>query len=199
MLVGFSLTAIALANREVVAHRRTNRLGRYARGPAGARGGAACCLHMSGAVGGDRRLAAGAACRSGAGGEPSITVAAVQGNVPRLGLDFNAQRRAVLDNHVRETMRLAEDVRAGTAPQPQFVDLAGECVGHRPSPQRRRGVSRSRRPRNAIGAPILVGTVLEVPRPTRRTTSNSTNTVIVWNPVTGPGRPPRQADRAAIR
>ena len=56
----------------------------------------------------------------GAGDDPPITVAAVQGNVPRLGLEFNAQRRAVLDNHVRETMRLAEDVRAGRAPQPML-------------------------------------------------------------------------------
>ena len=58
---------------------------------------------------------------AGSGGEPTVTVAAVQGNVPRLGFDFNAQRRAVLDNHVQETLRLAEDVRAGVAPQPQFV------------------------------------------------------------------------------
>ena len=58
---------------------------------------------------------------SGAGDDPTITVAAVQGNVPRLGLEFNAQRRAVLDNHVRETLRLAEDVRAGRAPQPAVV------------------------------------------------------------------------------
>ena len=58
---------------------------------------------------------------AGSGGEPTVTVAVVQGNVPRLGLDFNAQRRAVLDNHVSETLRLAEDVRAGRAAQPQFV------------------------------------------------------------------------------
>ena len=58
---------------------------------------------------------------AGAGDEPSVNVAAVQGNVPRLGLEFNAQRRAVLDNHVRETLQLAEDVRAGRAPQPLFV------------------------------------------------------------------------------
>ena len=58
---------------------------------------------------------------AGSGGEPTVTVAVVQGNVPRLGLDFNAQRRAVLDNHVQETLRLAEDVRTGAAPQPQFV------------------------------------------------------------------------------
>lgn len=32
-----------------------------------------------------------------------VPVALIQGNVPRPGLDFNAERRAVLDNHVRGT------------------------------------------------------------------------------------------------
>src|SRR5699024_6772507 len=36
-----------------------------------------------------------------------LDVAIVQGNVPRLGLDFNEQRRAVLDNHVQGTLDLA--------------------------------------------------------------------------------------------
>lgn len=39
----------------------------------------------------------------------TITVAAIQGNVPRLGLDFAAQRSAVLHNHVRETKKLAAE------------------------------------------------------------------------------------------
>src|SRR6185295_20136647 len=34
------------------------------------------------------------------GGTAAVRVAAVQGNVPRPGLEFNAERRAVLDNHV---------------------------------------------------------------------------------------------------
>lgn len=55
---------------------------------------------------------------SAVGDEPRVTIAAVQGNVPRLGLDFNSQRRAVLDNHVRQTLKLAEDVRAGKVPAP---------------------------------------------------------------------------------
>ncbi|WP_343061508.1 apolipoprotein N-acyltransferase [Corynebacterium anserum] len=50
-----------------------------------------------------------------------INVAAIQGNVPRLGLDFAAQRRAVLDNHARLTHTLAEEVRAGKQPQPDLV------------------------------------------------------------------------------
>lgn len=37
-----------------------------------------------------------------------VNVAAVQGNVPRLGLDFAAQRMAVLNNHVNVTKELAE-------------------------------------------------------------------------------------------
>ena len=47
------------------------------------------------------------------GGPAYRNVALVQGNVPRSGLDFNAQRRAVLDNHVRQTMELAQAVAAG--------------------------------------------------------------------------------------
>ena len=51
----------------------------------------------------------------------TATVAVIQGNVPRAGLDFNAQRRAVLDYHARETQRLAAEVKAGKEPQPDFV------------------------------------------------------------------------------
>ncbi|ORW92904.1 apolipoprotein N-acyltransferase [Mycobacterium sp. IEC1808] len=121
---------------------------------------------------------------AGAGGEPSVTVAVVQGNVPRLGLDFNAQRRAVLDNHVRETQQLAEDVRAGLAPQPQFVIWPEDSSDIDPlaNPDAAEQVARAVA---AIGAPILVGTVLDVPgRPPDN--AQYTNTVIVWNPVSGP-------------
>jgi len=57
----------------------------------------------------------------GRSGGTASTVAIVQGNVPRLGLEFNAQRRAVLDNHVAQTRRLADDVRAGRTPRPDLV------------------------------------------------------------------------------
>lgn len=40
-----------------------------------------------------------------------ITVGAVQGNVPRLGLEFNAQRKAVYQNHIDETMILLNNNR----------------------------------------------------------------------------------------
>ena len=51
----------------------------------------------------------------------TVTVAIVQGNVPRLGLDFNAQRQAVLRNHVDATRRLAAAVAAGRTPRPDLV------------------------------------------------------------------------------
>ncbi len=51
----------------------------------------------------------------------TTTVAVIQGNVPRAGLEFNAQRRAVLDYHVKETLRLAAKVKAGKVAKPDVV------------------------------------------------------------------------------
>ena len=100
---------------------------------------------------------------TGAGGEQVINVAAIQGNVPRLGLDFNAQRRAVLDYHVRETLGLADDVRAGRAPQPQLVIWPENSSDIDPirNPDAAQEISTAAA---AIHAPILVGAVLAAPR-----------------------------------
>ena len=57
----------------------------------------------------------------GAAPDEVVTATVVQGNVPRLGLDFNAQRRAVLDNHVARTEQLAAEVTAGRAARPRLV------------------------------------------------------------------------------
>ncbi len=112
-------------------------------------------------------------------GDP-VRVAVVQGNVPRLGLDFNAQRAAVLANHAEATRELAADVRAGRVPAPDLViwpenasdidpfedaaayDLIDEAV-------------------KAVGVPVLVGAVLQGPG------DGVSNTGIVWDPETGPG------------
>ncbi|KUI32517.1 apolipoprotein N-acyltransferase [Mycobacterium sp. IS-1742] len=122
---------------------------------------------------------------TGAVDDQPVTVAAVQGNVPRLGLDFNAQRRAVLDNHVEETLRLAQDVRAGRAAQPMFVVWPENSSDIDPlaNPDAAEQISAAA---SAINAPILVGAVVRTPD---HTPDNpvSTNTVLVWNPATGPG------------
>ncbi len=52
---------------------------------------------------------------------PSARVLAIQGNVPRPGLDFNAERRAVLDNHARETLAALTRRDAAGAPPLDLV------------------------------------------------------------------------------
>ncbi|MGA4977813.1 apolipoprotein N-acyltransferase [Streptomyces cinereoruber] len=109
----------------------------------------------------------------------TATVAAIQGNVPRLGLDFNAQRRAVLDNHAARTRELAQAVEEKHEPQPDFVlwpenssdidpyanadaaDVIDEAV-------------------RAIGAPTVIGAVV-APE-----TGKLRNTLIQWEPGRGP-------------
>ena len=122
---------------------------------------------------------------TGSGNEPIVTAAVVQGNVPRLGLEFNAQRLAVLGNDVRETRKLADDVRAGRAPQPDFVVWPEDASEIDPllNPEAAQEISVAV---EAIKAPILVGTVLDIAgRP--GDAPAQTNTVIVWSPKGGPG------------
>ena len=71
-------------------------------------------------------------------GGRTVDVMFVQGNVPRPGLDFNAERRQVLDNHVQQTL----GSRPAAATEPGRV--ARERLGHRPAAQpRRRSAIRS--------------------------------------------------------
>lgn len=88
----------------------------------------------------------------------TATAAVIQGNVPRLGLDFNAQRRAVLDNHVARTDELAADVAVGRVARPDFVIWPENSSDIDPSrnPDAAAVIDRAVR---AIGAPVLVGAV----------------------------------------
>jgi len=113
------------------------------------------------------------------GGVPT-TVALVQGNVPRLGLDFSAQRAAVLTNHVQATHQLAQDIRAGRTPRPDLViwpENASDLDPYTDLPARRAidGAVRD------IGVPTLVGALTDGPG---RFLSNRG---IAWDPVRGPG------------
>jgi len=113
-------------------------------------------------------------------GGPSTTVAVIQGDVPRAGLDFNAQRRAVLDNHVRRTRELAAAVAAGERPQPDVViwpENSSDIDPYINADARREIGSVARE----VRAPILVGAIVEGPG------RFISNTAIVWDPDSGPG------------
>jgi apolipoprotein N-acyltransferase len=113
-------------------------------------------------------------------GGPTATVAVIQGDVPRAGLDFNAQRRAVLDNHVQRTLELAEAVAAGEEQQPDVVIWPENSSDIDPftNADAERQIDRAA---EAIDAPILVGAVVEGPG------EYVSNTAIVWDPADGPG------------
>jgi len=109
----------------------------------------------------------------------TVRVAGVQGNVPRLGMEFNAERRAVLDNHAAVTQSLAGSVREGRSAAPDLViwpenasdidplanadaeDVIGAAV-------------------TSVDAPTLVGTLV------RGDDGRTRNTTLLWLPEQGP-------------
>ncbi len=125
---------------------------------------------------------AGAAIPSAPAGERSSVVAIIQGGTPQLGMGAMDVRRAVLDNHVEQTRLLAREVAAGRQPQPDVVVWPENASDIDPlaDPSAALAISAAAR---AIGAPILVGAVLEPPQDPQ----GLWNAGIVWNPKTGPG------------
>jgi apolipoprotein N-acyltransferase len=109
----------------------------------------------------------------------TINVAVVQGNVPRLGLGFNEQRRAVLDNHVQATKDLAVAVNEGTAERPDLVVWPENASDIDPlaNPDAYDAISEAAAD---IGAPIVLGGIVHNDDGTR------SNMTIVWDPVDGP-------------
>ena len=116
----------------------------------------------------------------------TATVAAVQGSVPDRGLEFNARRRQVLDNHVTQTLRLAAAVQAGRLPRPSLVLWPENASDIDPTtnPDAAAAIQRAA---DAVGVPLLVGALIEGPGP-----AHVTNAGIVWMPSTsatpGPGQ-----------
>ncbi|MCX2755922.1 MULTISPECIES: apolipoprotein N-acyltransferase [unclassified Gordonia (in: high G+C Gram-positive bacteria)] len=109
----------------------------------------------------------------------SARIGAIQGNVPRLGLDFNAQRRAVLDNHVRTTMSYGRAIDTGQTEQPDFVLWPENASDISPldNADAAAGITAAS---EAVDAPILVGTLIRNPD------GRPTNSVLVWDGAQGP-------------
>jgi len=108
-----------------------------------------------------------------------VQVAIVQGNVPRLGLDFNAQRRQVLQNHVDGTVDLARRVAAGQLARPDLVIWPENASDVDPTtdPLAAALITEAAQ---AVGVPILVGSLLEGPG------AHVRNVGVVWLPDRGP-------------
>jgi apolipoprotein N-acyltransferase len=116
-----------------------------------------------------------------AGPGRSVTVAAVQGNVPGRGMNPFAERRVVLDNHVAATRQLAAEVRSGRVPRPGLVIWPENSTDIDPftNASVRAEITSAV---HAIGVPTLVGAVIAGPD-----ASHVQNVGIVWDPRTGPG------------
>lgn len=100
----------------------------------------------------------------------------VQGDVPQAGLDFNAQRRAVLDNHVRGTLEAAAQVAAGQREQPDVVIWPENASDIDPL-READAAAQIRAAAAAIGVPVLVGAVLDEP------IGHVTNASLLYDPA----------------
>ncbi len=113
-------------------------------------------------------------------GGPTLRVALVQGNVPHPGTHFLGRAEQVLDNHLTETGELANGIANGSYAQPDIV-LWPENASDVDPFANPAAFARIQAATRSVGAPILVGAVLDAGP------DHATNTGIVWDPTTGPG------------
>jgi apolipoprotein N-acyltransferase len=120
---------------------------------------------------------------AGEGPNPTAVIAVVQGGTPQTGMGAMDVRRAVLDNHVRETLTLANEIRAGAIRRPDVVVWPENSTDISPfaDPTVAADISRAAR---AVDVPILVGAVTDVPGDETKVQ----NVGILWDPETGPGQ-----------
>ena len=115
--------------------------------------------------------------------ENNLTIAVVQGGTPQTGLGAMDVRKAVLENHARVTVELADQVRKGEAKPPDLVLWPENSSDLNPfqDVEAQTIISRASQ---AIDAPILVGAVVD-------SFTDPDNEVynmgILWDPKTGPG------------
>ncbi|WP_116113966.1 apolipoprotein N-acyltransferase [Austwickia chelonae] len=117
---------------------------------------------------------------------PTARIMAIQGNVPQAGLDFNAQRRAILDNHATLTERAALKIRAKGEQTPDVV-LWPENSSDIDPLRHEDAARRIHSAAEAIGAPVVVGAVLSEPA------DKLTNAALVYLP--GEERPSQRYDK----
>jgi apolipoprotein N-acyltransferase len=111
----------------------------------------------------------------------TVRVAAVQGNVPGEGMDAFSERRAVLDNHVRATLDLADRIGSGRSEPPDFVLWPENSTDIDPY-EDDTVYSDIQGAVDAVRVPTLVGAMVSGPDES----IDVLNQGIVWEPVTGP-------------
>jgi len=192
---GAALALAALRLAVLAGERRARRSGAPGRPPRAAAAAVGAPLALAALL----SVAGAAVPRPTAAEAGTLVVAAVQGDVPEPGLEFNAERRAVLDNHVRGTLELAQAVAAGRAPQPDVVVWPENASDIDPfaNPD---AAARIEEAATAVGAPVLVGTLVRGSRGTGMppelpgapedalADDQLRNVVVVWDPETGPGQ-----------
>lgn len=116
------------------------------------------------------------------GGPSSAVAAVIQGGVPSTGMTVADERRAVLERHLEQTTRLAEEVASGAVTQPDVVIWPENAVDIDPYADQAVADALTAAAR-AVQAPILVGAIIDAPGDPSRIA----NVGIVWDPETGPG------------
>jgi len=111
----------------------------------------------------------------------NLQVAIVQGNVPGTGANGGWEQRQVLDNHVATTIAYAQQVNTGATPQPDVVLWPENASDIDPLTDASAGSDISAAAQ-AVGAPILVGAILDGP-----TAATAQNVGIAWDPRDGAG------------
>lgn len=111
----------------------------------------------------------------------TVTVAAVQGDVPGSGDDVVGVHREVTRNHVDATVDLARRVLDGSEAAPELVVWPENSTAVDPfrDTEVNGGIHRAV---EAVGVPVLVGGMVDSARP-----EEVLNQGIVWDPVTGGG------------
>jgi apolipoprotein N-acyltransferase len=105
-----------------------------------------------------------------------LTVAAVQGNAPDVGIKLEGMRGVLRANHLAESQRLLADIRAGRVPKPDLLiwpETATALRGDDPGLDQMVA---------SFGIPAVIGAQYWLPNGTVQ------NSAIVWDPRTGPGQ-----------
>ncbi|WP_432253706.1 apolipoprotein N-acyltransferase [Streptomyces sp. HNM1019] len=114
--------------------------------------------------------------------DKSVDIAVVQGNVQQPGMDFLGRPMMILENHVKATLNLAKDIKAGRIAKPDLVIWPENASDLDPF-QYREAYARIDEAVKSIGVPVLVGALVD--HPTKE--GYVENQGIVWDPKSGPG------------